>query len=164
MPTDDRTTIPGTTDPGDIWTSANVDELPGGWLAWASVTADQTGIAAGAEVDLTGLTETVTVPAGRRLKLTASCNLRRPSAASDGLMLLLIKEGSTYLGGAKRLSGVVSQNQEWHAAPIALVAPSAGAHTYKLTAWNLAAGGTLELKAEANMPAFLLIEDIGPAT
>lgn len=45
--------------------------------------------------------------------------------------------------------------------PVAILTPSAGSHTYKLSLETSA--GTVETEPVATGPAFILVEDIGPA-
>ena len=52
----------------ELVTASKMNELPKGVLGYAQVTANQGSITTGS--DLTGLSVTVTVPAGRRLKIT----------------------------------------------------------------------------------------------
>lgn len=128
----------------------------GGALDYAEVAADQTGITA--ETDLTGLTVTVTVGTGRRIKLTAQGKLTR--TVVDGQNVLAIKEGSTFLNYAMDFPSTSTPNTR---ICIAVTTPTAGSHTYKVTAWRNTGTGTLGLNADSNNPAFLLVEDIGAA-
>ena len=52
----------------ELVTATKMNQLPKGWLGYAQVVANQAGIGT-TEVDLTGLTVTVTVPAGRRVRI-----------------------------------------------------------------------------------------------
>ena len=47
------------------------------------------------------------------------------------------------------------------ATPIAVVAPTVGAHTYKLHAARAFGTGTHTMVASATSPAFILVEDMG---
>lgn len=157
-----RTTIPGTTDPGDIWTSANVDDLPGGRSGYAPVTASQTGITA--EADLTNLSVTVDVPADRLIKVSCLVHIDHVGGANF-VALLSIKEGTTYLGGAVWEMGADATGAEQSTfSPFVLLTPSAASHTYKLSLALSAGTGTLSSVASATRPAYILVEDIGPSS
>lgn len=122
-------------------------------LAYAEVTANQPGIVT--EVDLTGLTVTVTVPAGRRLKISGHVDWFTDTA--NGGFQLLIKEGTTNLNRFIAYTTQASNGTGAHAE--AIITPTAGTHTYKLAGLR-AVTGTVTLEAAATLPAFILVEDI----
>lgn len=153
-----RTAYVGTQVPGDVLTAANFTKVPGGWLGYAEVTADQTAITT--IVDLTGLSVAVTAGADRRLKITGSCHAASPTAADE--VDLYIREGSTTLQQRVLTVGTAGRIYALHA--IAIVTPTAGAHTYKLSMARTAGAGSAFMGAGALYPAFILVEDIGPAT
>lgn len=124
-----------------------------GTLGYAQVTANQTGITA--EVDLTGLSVTVTVATSRRIKITGECLAQ--NSASGNVHALRIKEGTTQLQSRQLVSGAANSDESFHA-EIPLT-PTAGSHTYKLA--FVAATGTSQLTAASTFPAFILVEDIG---
>jgi hypothetical protein len=124
-------------------------------LGYVEATADQTTITS--EVDLTGLAVTVTVPAGRRIRVTGYTGSMSSTVASD-VGRISIKEGATLLELANQ-SGLVTAfghavQAEW------VGTPAAGTHTYKLTAQRLSGTGTLTVGAGATFPAYILVEDI----
>jgi hypothetical protein len=135
-------------------TQAQVNGWAQGTLGYAQVTANQGSITA--EVDLTSLTVTVTVVAGRRLKITGSVTYSN-STANAG-MIVYIKEGGTYLGRGTGSHGVA--NQEVTPALVAVVTPSAGSHTYKLSAQSQN-GGTATTSTVNSIPLFIHVEDVG---
>jgi hypothetical protein len=45
-----------------------------------------------------------------------------------------------------------------------VITPSAGAHTYKLTLQRNSGTGTVRIFADADVPAFILVEDLGPSS
>lgn len=126
---------------------------------YAQVTANQTGIGTGG-ADLAGLSATVSVAAGRRLKITGHVRSWSLSAA-DNRIAFRIQEGATVLGESILRLSVASESEEGGPV-VAVVTPSAGSHTYKLTA-AVVDTGTAIMDAGATYPAFILVEDIGPA-
>jgi hypothetical protein len=135
---------------------------PGGALAstlgYMEVIANQTGIST-SSVDLTGLLVTVTVPAGRRIRLTGYVTFDNQNAGQNAVALEL-KEGATRINFAQSVmdpSGGTTGDLQTLVAD-AIITPSAGAHTYKLTA--VCSLATVDLVASATAPAFILVEDI----
>lgn len=150
-----RQTYPGTQAAGDVLTSANFSRLPGGWTGYAEVTAAQTGITT--VTDLTSLSVTIGVGTGRRIRITGHAEVTRTVA--DGLTVGRIAEGATQLG-----CWCVSFEGSYDLAEGSVViAPTAGTHTYKLTLERSSGTGTVGISAGTTDPAFILVEDIGPA-
>src|SRR6266700_2865661 len=89
-----RVAYPGTAVTNDVLTAANVNNLPGGWIGYAEVTANQTGITT--EVDLTGLSQAVTVNTSRRIRISLYIP-RAASSVSADRILITIYEGATQL-------------------------------------------------------------------
>lgn len=128
----------------------------GGALGYAQVVANQTGIGT-VEVDLTSLTVTVTVGSGRRVKITGKVDLAT-TTGTGAQTELRIKEGATQLQRGKIESPTnTSESQE----AFAILTPSAGVHTYKLSL--ITGNGTVTMVATSELPAFILVEDIGAA-
>lgn len=127
--------------------------LPQGELGYAQVTADQGAITT--VTDLTSLTVTVTVGAGRRIRITGAIRSSNTGANSN---LLLIRESTTTL---QTSSYVASTATERMPPAVYVFTPTAGSHTYKLTADT--GGGTMTMRASSTAPAFIQVEDIGPA-
>lgn len=150
-----RTAYAGAAIAGEVLTAANVNKLPGGWLGYAEVTANQTGITT--EVDLTGLTVTVTVGTSRRIRVTGEVLIQ--TSATGLLAFLYIHADGSQVQKRVIVPGVAASSEMLHAEVI--LTPSAGSHTYKLRA---ASGGTAVLEASATVPSFILVEDLGPAT
>jgi hypothetical protein len=122
-------------------------------LGYASVTANQGTFTT--TTDLTSLTSTVTVPSGGRMvKITGVVNM--DSSVAGDVTALFIQEGATILnsstqytkGGANPLTVTC----------IAVLTPSAAAHTYKLTATRSTGTGNITMYASATSPAFILVE------
>ena len=122
-------------------------------LAYSSVTANQAGITT-TSVDLTSLTVTVTVPAGRRIRVTGKADFAQ-TVATVSVVELRIMEGATQLQRGK-LGDPDPQSESAYADVI--LTPSAGTHTYKLMAVTDA--GTVSMVAATDLPAFILVEDI----
>lgn len=114
--------------------------------------------------DLTGLSVTVTVPAGRKLLVTGHCPIR-----IDGLsdrVAMWIREGSTKLGAAGDFRGAVAQQTFMFHGSARINSPSSGSHTYKLSAERV--GGSADIwnansAVAAGEPAYIMVEDLGPA-
>lgn len=126
--------------------------LPGGY---AQVTASQSGITT--VTDLTGLTATVTVSAGRRIRITGS--LAVGTTVANDIVRMSIKEGATVLQIRDAIGVTTTGNVNLEASIV--LTPSAGSHTYKLTLERLAGTGTESITAGTTFPNFILIEDIG---
>lgn len=150
-----RTGYPGTHNAGDVLTSANFTKLPGGWIGYAEVTANQTGITT--VTDLTGLSVAVTAGTNRRLKITGSIRVTRTVA--DGYTTLYIRESSTNLN-----FGVTLSTLDFFCVAMAVITPTAGSHTYKLSLERTTGTGTVGIAAAAANPNFILVEDIGPSS
>lgn len=130
-------------------------KMPAGTLANPSTTTAQGSITT--LTDLTSLSATVTVGAGRRIKITGKVKAVS-SVTTDGIDLR-IREGSTDLDICDGVGNATDSQVDLKA--MAIVTPSAGAHTYKLSLERRAGTGTVTTSAAAATPCFLLIEDIG---
>jgi hypothetical protein len=156
-----RTAYAGTALSGDVYTAANHARMPGGWIGYAEVTAPQLSVGT-TEVDLTGLTVTVTVGASRRVRVTGHGLL----GANGGAVIPVgrIKEGTTELGRWAHHSLAGSGIYDMAEGAVVLT-PTAGAHTYKMTLQDAGTGpGTITLQSSVLGPSFILVEDLGPAT
>ena len=128
-----------------------LDSTPLGILDVATVTANQ-GSITGA-TDLTDLTVTVNVQAGRSIRVAAVAQSLNSGANSN---LLYIKEDGTTKQTSRYVASTVAESfpGAW-----VILAPTAGEHTYKLT--GDVGGGTMTLVASSSSPAQLVVEDIG---
>ncbi len=127
-----------------------------GTIGYAQRTSNQGGITT--EVDLTGLSVTVTTGASRRIRI--SVEISAASSVAGDVVSLRIKEGSTQL-----------QSRETHLASAAgstglcvasvVLTPTAGPHTYKAALVRAVGTGTVNTAASATAPAYILVEDIG---
>lgn len=142
-------------------TAAKLEALLGrGVLAsgYAQVVANQTSIGDTTDIDLTSLTVTVTVRSGSRIRITARCMFTCTSG-SNLIGTLAIKESATVLSQS---NFTIPGAGLWDTPiAIAILTPSAGAHTYKLSVHTDAAANVMTLSAAATFPSFILVEDIG---
>ncbi len=140
-------------------TPAPTNSAPSSTLGYAEVTTSQTGIST--ITDLTGLSVTVTVPGGRRIKITGKANVNGSIASNTPQ--LTIREGSTQLQAAQIQNSSTAGNGTILEGEVVLT-PSAGTHTYKLSLELSAGTGTVGMAAAATFPSFILVEDITPAS
>lgn len=127
-------------------------------LGYAQAVANQATITAA--VDLTSLTTTVTVPyAGHRVKITAEVAFQ--STVADDVASVTIMEGATQLQSGLVLCRPIST--AFKVVAHAIIVPTAASHTYKLQGARSAGTGTITMTAAATSPAFILVEDLGPA-
>jgi hypothetical protein len=130
--------------------------MPGGWIGYAEKADSDFGPVI-AETDVTGLTVTVTVGANRRIRVTGDASLVSNGSSAEGR----IKEGVTILGRFGRLAPPATSDLARQSGSVVLT-PSAGSHTYKLTVLGTTPG--VEIMCSAQEPAFILVEDLGPAS
>ena len=129
--------------------------MPGGWIGYEQVTADQTGITA--VVGLTGLTVVPTVNASRRIRVTGHATVTRTVA--DGQTT-----GRIFADGAAvGLWAVASEGAFDLAEGSVVLTPLAGAHNYTLTLERASGTGTVGIEASATEAAWILVEDLGPS-
>lgn len=124
-------------------------------LGSAQVTADQ-GSLGTTITDLTGLSATVTVTSGHWIKITGFVGAFY-GASTDLQLYFSIRESSTQLNRAEINLSTSTHNQPGHV--VHLLQPSAGSHTYKLSAQTNA--GTVSMAGGATAPSFILVEDLG---
>lgn len=129
---------------------------PRGQLGYWVTNADQTGIQT-TRTDINQLnTGALTIPAGRRIELTAMIKFFKAGIDQTGWITCEMMEGATPLYGAGA--------NGWAPAPGystvtfgTRIIPSAGSHTYKVTAWT--SSGYVNIGATST----LSVDDIGPA-
>lgn len=131
----------------------------GNKLGFAEVTSTQ-GSIAGTEIDLTGISVAVTVPPGGR-DVEITVNLWPNSTVAGDIVRAFVKEGSTYLG-SHTLHLPVSSYGFSQNFTIRVPAPSAGAHTYKVTLQRIGGTGTIASNAGtmsgSNTPASISVK------
>lgn len=108
------------------------------------------------QVDATGLSKAVVVPANRQIKITGHLPLLTNTVATSGAVLVIMEDG-VQIGEAAQTAG----NGNFHLTSMVIKTPAAGVHTYKLQISNLI-GGTVATNSSATVPSFLSVEDIGP--
>jgi hypothetical protein len=143
----------------EVLTAANLAKYPKGLIGYASTTSTQSSITS--EVDLTALTVTVTTGASRILKIIPRVLFDIDNTGAANISAYVYEDG-VVLGQFCRGKGL--QNSELMGPMQAFtVNPSAGSHTYKLTAERTSGTGVVTTIATATNPNFLLVEDVGPS-
>lgn len=137
----------------DIYPTTTLQGPPSAQLGYAEVTASQTGISA--ETDLTSLAITVTVPVGRRIRITGQIQVQ--SATTSGTVLLRAKEGATVLQTSQENYNTIGGNGKYLTINV-VITPTAGTHTYKFSLQGTT--GTIDLVPASTIPAYILVEDI----
>src|SRR5690606_17367549 len=107
--------------------------------------------------DIPGLSVQVTVPAGRLIRVVGYV-FRWDGPNEGDVANFLIREGIATLG-LKYLIAAKASRAEGGAVQ-ALVRPSAGAHTYKLSFERVETSSWTGLASSA-VPAYILVEDLG---
>lgn len=132
-------------------------------LGYAQITTPVALTGAATLQDVTGLTVTVTIPAGgRKIKITGFAPGFKTDGAAASILTFAILEGSTVLATSVSNEPVAGYNILGFA--MAILTPSAGSHTYKISVAvssgnaTVAAGATPG--AAANGAAFILVEAI----
>lgn len=139
----------------DIYPNSVIQGPPSGQLGYAEITTGQTTIST--EVDISGLSVTVSVPIGRRIRISAQVGAQR--TVVDGLNRLRIKEGATTLQLRDVPVRGALEGSIVHQADV-VITPSAGSHTYKLSYERVTGSGTVNADASSTEPGFILVEDI----
>lgn len=149
-----RTAYAGTALAGDVYTAANHARMPGGWIGYVEVTSNQNGFST--EVDVTGLTLTITPNSSRRLSVRGAVSVQVGTSAAT--VVLRLKED-----GVKMIDAAVQPNDNADVLSIpieAITTPSAASHTWKLTIQ--VETGTADVENSISK-GWLMVEDIGPA-
>lgn len=129
-----------------------------GQLAYITSTTLSVNISAGA--DLTGLTTTINVPAGRAIKVTGGCCI--VSSDVPTIAALIIDVGGT--NRKLQRMGFTRANEKETFETSVIVTGLSGSTTFKLEGTRAGGGGTITATgATGGDLAFLLVEDIGPA-
>lgn len=109
--------------------------------------------------DLTGLSVTMDVPAGHRIRITGAAHME--STVADDSVSLHIREGGTQLTEELRCLRVAGRPDG--VVVVTALTPTAGNHTYKISAERQAGTGNITVKAAGTREAFILVEDLGEA-
>lgn len=149
----------GTDDtPGQPFHAAGIDRLPGGWIGYAERTTDVGSISSAKPM---GLSVAVTVPAGRRLRISTRCSFNSTVANDD--MRVYIREDGTTVNYGDITCGRTSGDHYTIGFDVVRT-PGAGTVTYDIYATRSGGTGVGALRAGSDYPSFILVEDIGPAT
>ena len=142
---------------GEIVTANKMNQIPKGVLGYAFRTSNISGLSGG-PVDLPDLSVQVTVPAGRLIRIVGYAHAwTGPTAGEEANFL--IREGNNNLQ-LKRLIAATANRAEGGAVQ-ALIRPSAGTHTYKLSFEQVTGSSNWLAAASSAAPAYILVEDIG---
>lgn len=126
-------------------------------LGYAQITSSFTMNTGTTPVLVTGLSITITVPAGgRRVKVTAWANQIHEISGSN-VPIVSLWDGT--VGSGTQISRMLGPNNAtgWPGSMIAVVTPAAGSKTYNVGMSNNGAG-TAELEASSTYPAFIMAE------
>lgn len=138
-------------------TKQYVDDKPRGELGYAEVTANQSTIT---DADLTGLSVSLTLEAGRRIRITGAGRVINSDAGSFWIGHI-VQDGSD-IGAWHELTHSAA-NERCRSEASSIITSSAGPTTFKLTLERITGTGTANLEAASARPAFILVEDIGAA-
>lgn len=139
--------------PASLATDAEVAPLPRGTLGHTPATGGGQGSITTA-VDLTGLTTTVVVPSGRRVRITGYVAQAGSTVSTDAINLIVLEDG------VQITSATIAATTAGTLTAIAVRLPAAGSRTYKLQ-MSRTGTGDVTMTATASAPAFILVEDIG---
>lgn len=140
---------------GTAITAANHSKFPGGWIGYAERTTNQGTITA--QVDIASVTVTVTAGSSRRLLAEASCRIDQAGSAANAEAYVLENAAVVSKSSITHPVGAAAMHF-----PKAVRTPSAGFNTYNLAAATGA--GVAAVIATSDQPAFILVQDIGPAS
>ena len=143
---------------GEIVTANKMNQIPKGVLGYAFRTSNITGLSGG-PVDLPDLSVQVSVPAGRLIRVVGYVRAWAGPAQGDEADFL-IRDGNNTQLQVKRLLAAIPSRAEGGAVQ-ALIRPSAGTHTYKLSFEQVTGTGNWAVQATSTVPAHILVEDIG---
>lgn len=131
-------------------------------LGYAKQQANQavSGASGTAITAITGLSVTVTVPEGRRIRVTASCVISADTVSGvTWAPWLYLREGSTDLRWVT--SDSTNTNFESYSLDCSIVlTPTAGVHTYQAYGQLYAGASISGTLGSANTPSYILVEDI----
>lgn len=136
-------------------TVAQVNGWAQGTLGYAPAATNQGSITA--EVNLTSLTVTATVVAGRRIRVQGFVTFS--STVVDDTAEVRIYQDGIFVNRADVICRPAAIGAT--TSVFAVLQPSAGSHTWLLSGQRAAGTGTVTMSASAAAPAFILVEDIG---
>jgi len=133
---------------------APLGTVPGGY---AQIVANSAAFSA--QTDTVGLAITVTTVAGRRYRLSAFSQGIYGTAGE--VFSLELWEGGTRLQACTGTCAAAVPYNGTMAPSVILVAPTPGAHTYKVSAIRNSGTNTAVVGAGVQSPTYILLEDIG---
>ncbi len=136
-------------------TPAPSSGAPGSTLGYAPQTSNLTGFSA--DTDVPGATTTITVPAGRRLKITGRVAIVSPSVANAEYVVWIKEDGINKQHTVQRNINI-GDAMNLHVEFVTM--PSAGVHTYKLAVQRTAGTGTANTSIAGDRQGYILVEDI----
>jgi len=122
-------------------------------LGYAEITSNAPSHTSATPVDIPGLSTTVTVGAGQRIRIRA--DLQAVATAQGAI--LYIREGATVLNSRPFSTAAPFQVVGWAEA---ILTPSPGVHTYSAAA-SIPGGATFTAAASPTAPAFIHAEFLG---
>lgn len=128
-------------------------------LGYAETNSNQ-GAIGGSFVALTGLSVDVSVLPGRRLRITGNIHVLVDAVSDTTAQLAISRAGVGPVQTSRHRP--VGNNRAASMHVFHVETPGAGNHTYDLRLRREVGSGTLTMIADAG-PAFILVEDIGPA-
>lgn len=143
---------------GTNWTPAK--NVHGGTLGYAQRTTSAGPDPFSTITDVADLSVTVTAPANRRLRITGYAPGIDGTVAGD-VFGLYVRDGANTQLNRTQLRVDSSSVGNPGSTVMAVVTPSAGTVTYKLSVLRLAGTGNATFTAGATHPLFILVEDIG---
>lgn len=133
---------------------------PWGVMGYVEITGDVTFTTL---ANITGLSLTFTAAANRRIKITAFSYRIHNATTDNESAFIYIRESTTKLQTALVSEGLKTSLGGGNPANIScVISPTAGSHTYVVSAERAVGANTHVYSAASTAPAFLLIEDIGP--
>lgn len=154
-----RTAQAGNQTVGGAATASFANSLPGGWIGYVEKLTDTTGVT-GTEVTIVSVT--VTVNASRRIQITGYVSSWISTVTGDRAQFRLV-EGATQLQMGRSTAQLAGIATEPPTVLSCVRTPGAGSHTYSLVAARNAGTGTLTISGDATTPAWIMVEDLGPA-
>lgn len=122
-------------------------------LGYAQATADQTAISSA--VAVTNCSVTVTVPAGgKRIQVTGQ--LTWDSDGASQLAVMNLQEDTVTKNSIYQQNDTAFDYQTIGGSVV--FTPSAGSHTYRLTFARSRGASTINIRAGASLPSFILVE------
>ena len=146
---------------GQVLTDTNMDKLPQGIMAVATVTSNVGPTSSTTELDVVTAAAVTPLQSNRRYRLRFHCRGATATVVND-TFVFRIKEGATVLND---LNWVPFATAITHVPDFEAIvdSPTAASHTYKVTITRATGTGTATVGATATAPITLTVEDAGQA-